>query len=117
MPGGFDRRAEAHPARVTGLDDGLPLRIASRAPVIATGTTGACPLIAMMNPPFLNGNSSPVRLRVPSGKIRNELPSRSASAARSIAGRLCSGLPRSSGTNPARSKARTSTGSFRSSAL
>ena len=57
--------------------------------------------MAMMNPPFLNGSSAPVRLRVPSGKIRNELPSRSASAAFSIAGRLCSGLPRWSGTNPA----------------
>ena len=31
-----------------------------------------------MKPPFLNGNSAPVRLRVPSGKIRNELPSRRA---------------------------------------
>ena len=27
-----------------------------------------------MKPPFLNGKSSEVRLRVPSGKIRNELP-------------------------------------------
>ena len=36
----------------------------------------------MMNPPFLNGSSSPVRLRVPSGKIRNELPARSDSAPR-----------------------------------
>ena len=44
--------------------------------MIATGTIGACPLIAMMNPPFLKGKSSPVRLRVPSGKIRNEFPSR-----------------------------------------
>ena len=41
---------------------------------MATGTTGACALIAMMKPPFLNGSSSPVRLRVPSGKMRNELP-------------------------------------------
>ena len=36
--------------------------------------------MAMMNPPFLKGSSAPVRLRVPSGKIRNEFPSRSASA-------------------------------------
>ncbi len=28
-----------------------------------------------MNPPFLNGSSSPVRLLVPSGKMRNEWPS------------------------------------------
>jgi hypothetical protein len=27
-------------------------------------------------PPFLNGSRSSVRLRVPSGKIRNELPDR-----------------------------------------
>ena len=33
----------------------LPFRIASRAPLIATGTIGACPFIAMMKPPFLNG--------------------------------------------------------------
>ena len=38
----------------------------------------------MMKPPFLNGKSSEVRLRVPSGKIRNELPARIESAARSI---------------------------------
>ena len=61
--------------------NGLPLRMAFRVPVIATGTIGACPFSAMMNPPFLNGNRAPVRLRVPSGKIRNELPARSASAA------------------------------------
>ena len=35
--------------------------------------------MAMMKPPFLNGSRFPVRLRVPSGKIRNELPSRSES--------------------------------------
>ena len=54
----------------------LPRRIASRPPWIATGTIGACALIAMMKPPFLNGSSSAVLLRVPSGKIRNELPAR-----------------------------------------
>ena len=59
---------------------GLPLRIAARPPLIATGTTGACASIAMMKPPFLNGRRSPVRLRVPSGKIRNELPALSDSA-------------------------------------
>ena len=41
-------------------------------------------LIAMTKPPFLNGSSSSVRLRVPSGKIRNELPSRIDCDARSI---------------------------------
>ena len=54
----------------------LPRCIAARPPWIATGTIGACALIAMMKPPFLNGRSSSVRLRVPSGKIRNELPDR-----------------------------------------
>ncbi len=38
-----------------------------------------------MKPPFLNGSSAPVRLRVPSGKIRNEFPSRR---------RLCSAIDR-----------------------
>ena len=95
----------------------LPFRIASRAPVIATGTIGACALSAMMKPPFLNGSSSPVRLRVPSGKIRNELP-----VAQRLGGPLdrrqaLLGLPRSSGTKPARSNARTRIGSLRSSAL
>ena len=49
-------------------------RVASA--LIATGTIGACALIAMMKPPFLNGSRLPVWLRVPSGKIRNELPAR-----------------------------------------
>ena len=34
----------------------------------------------MMKPPFLNGRSSALRLRVPSGKIRKELPARIDSA-------------------------------------
>ena len=38
----------------------------------------------MMKPPFLNGSSSSVLLRVPSGKIRNELPARIDSAPASI---------------------------------
>ena len=38
----------------------------------------------MMKPPFLNGSSSAVRLRVPSGKIRNELPDRIDAAPASI---------------------------------
>ena len=46
----------------------LPRRIASRPPGIATGTIGACALIAMRKPPFLNGSISAVLLRVPSGK-------------------------------------------------
>ena len=40
--------------------------------------------MAMMKPPFLNGSSSAVRLRVPSGKIRNELPERIDAAPASI---------------------------------
>ena len=55
---------------------GLPFRIAFLAPVMATGTMGTWAFRAMMNPPFLNGKRAPVRLRVPSGKIRNEAPAR-----------------------------------------
>jgi len=73
---------------VTGQMIGLPFRIAARAPMIAMGTTGACALRAITKPPFLNGSSSPVRLRVPSGKMRNDAPDSRASAARSMAGRL-----------------------------
>ena len=54
---------------VTGQMSGLPFRMAFRPPLTATGTIGACALMAMTKPPFLNGSSSPVRLRVPSGKI------------------------------------------------
>ena len=57
---------------------GLPFRMAFLAPVIATGTMGTWALSAMMKPPFLNGSRAPVRLRVPSGKMRNELPAPSA---------------------------------------
>ena len=71
-----DGLAERRPRRAPAGSTGLPFRIASRAPLMATGTIGACALSAMTKPPFLNGSSSPVRLRVPSGKIRNELPSR-----------------------------------------
>ena len=48
--------------------------------------------MAMTKPPFLNGRSSPVRLRVPSGKIRNELPARTDADACSIAASDCSRL-------------------------
>ena len=58
--------------------------MAARPPATATGTTGTWAWIAMMNPPFLKGSSAPVRLRVPSGKIRKELPARSDSAPRAI---------------------------------
>ena len=62
----------------------LPRCIAARPPWIATGTMGAPALMAMMKPPFLNGSSSSVLLRVPSGKIRNELPRRIDAAPASI---------------------------------
>ena len=78
----------------------LPLRIESRPPCTATGTTGAPPLIAMMKPPFLNGSSSPVLLRVPSGKIKNELPARSDSAPLSIDLSAASLFRRSTGMKP-----------------
>jgi len=66
---------------VTGQISGLPFLIAARPPDTVTGTIGVWALIAITKPPFLNGSSSPVRLRVPSGKTTNELPSRRASAA------------------------------------
>ena len=66
---------------VTGRMIQLPRCIAARPPWMATGTIGAPALIAMMKPPFLNGSISSVLLRVPSGKIRNELPARSDSRA------------------------------------
>jgi hypothetical protein len=95
----------------------LPLRIASSPPVTATGTIGAWALMAITNPPFLNGSSSPVRLRVPSGKMKNEVPSARVRAARSTAGQLWSRFARSTGTNPAMSNAHTSTGKRLSPAL
>ena len=102
---------------VTGRTTGLPLRIAARPPVTATGTTGACAWMAMMKPPFLKGSRASVRLRVPSGKIRNELPARSDSAPRAIEANDCSGSRRSTGTNPPTCIARPSSGSLESSAL
>ena len=71
---------------VVGQMSALPFRIASRPPITATGTTGAYALMAITKPPFLNGSSSPVLLRVPSGKMKKALPARSASAASSTAG-------------------------------
>src|SRR5688572_28290411 len=85
---------------LTGLTMGLPLRIAARPPLMATGTTGVCAPMAMMNPPFLNGRRSPVRLRVPSGKIRNEFPALSDSAPMAIDRIELSRSLRSMGTNP-----------------
>ena len=79
---------------VTGRMIGLPFRIALCVPRMTSGTIWARPRMAMTKPPFLNGSSSPLRLRVPSGKTRNELPARSAAAAASIATRLCSRLRR-----------------------
>ncbi len=67
---------------------------------MATGTTGTCALSAIRNGPRLNGSNAPVRLRVPSGNVRNELPALSDSAACSMAAIDCSRLPRSIGTNP-----------------
>ena len=102
---------------VTGRTIRLPRRIASRPPVIATGTIGACAFSAMMNPPFLKGKSSSVRLRVPSGKIRKEFPRRIDSAASSMAASASSRRPRSTGTKPPVSMTMPRIGSFRNSAL
>ena len=43
---------------MTGRTYQLPVCIAARPPDTATGTIGACALIAMMKPPFLNGSIS-----------------------------------------------------------
>jgi hypothetical protein len=102
---------------ITGRTSQLPFCMAARPPETATGTIGACALIAMMKPPFLNGNSSAVRLRVPSGKIRKELPERMDSAARSIEAIDASLRSRSTGTKPPATITAPSTGSFVSSAL
>ena len=83
----------------------LPLRIDARPPLTATGTTGAWACSAMMKPPFLNGSSSPVRLRVPSGKIRNELPWPSDATAASTDANDLRRSARSTATNPPRSNA------------
>ncbi len=102
---------------VAGQMSGLPFRIAFRPPETATGTIGACALIAITKPPFLNGSSSPVRLRVPSGKMKNALPSRER------VGRLIDGGPALVSVaalerhEPGHVETQTSTGSFRSSAL
>ena len=52
----------------------LPRFKATLEPETATGTTGTCAWMAITKPPFLNGSMSPVRLRVPSGKMMNERP-------------------------------------------
>jgi len=84
--------------------------MAARPPVIATGTIGACALIAMMKPPFLNGSKSPVLLRVPSGKIRKEFPLRIDRAPASIDRIAASLFRRSTGMKPPMRNARARTG-------
>ena len=69
---GTIRLIARHSVTVAGQMSALPFRIARSPPDTATGTMGACAWIAMTKPPFLNGNSSPVRLRVPSGKMKND---------------------------------------------
>ena len=95
---------------VTGRMIRLPRRMAARPPWMATGTIGAPALIAMMKPPFLNGSISSVSLRVPSGKIRNELPARSDRAPASIDRIADSFLLRSIGMKPPIRNARARTG-------
>ncbi len=47
----------------------LPLGKIALEPIPVIGRTGTRASIAMTNPPFLKGKSSPSGLRVPSGKI------------------------------------------------
>ena len=100
-----------------GRTQNRPRGITSSVPLSATGTTGAWALMAITNPPFLNGSRSPVRARVPSGAIRNESPARSRSAAASTDAMALVRFPRSTGTKPTSRIARPSTGSFPISAL
>ena len=95
----------------------LPRRMASAPPEMATGTIGACAFSAIRKPPFLNGSISPVLLRVPSGKIRNELPSRIDRAPASSERIAASLLRRSIGTKPPCRNARASSGIALISAL
>ena len=65
---------------------GLPFRIASRAPEIAIGTIGTPARIAITNAPLLERQQlARARLRVPSGKTRNEPPAFSRATAVSTA--------------------------------
>ena len=71
----------------------------------------------MTKPPFLNGSSSSVRLRVPSGKIRKELPARIDCAPASIERIADSLLRRSTGMKPPMRNARASIGIWSISCL
>ena len=93
------------------------VRIAALPPRTATGTIGHCASMAIMKPPFLNGSSSPVRLRVPSGKMRNELPARIDRAPSPIEASAFSRFPRSTATKPPTSKTVPINGTLCSSAL
>ena len=87
---------------VDGPDDrAAPAASPRGRPEIATGTIGACALIAMMKPPFLNGSSSSVRLRVPSGKDQERVARRGSIARRPRS--IASPLP-CCGDRPGRSR-------------
>ena len=57
-----------------GLIRMVPRGWMKRVPLMLTGTMGCPALMAMMNTPFLKGNSSRDRARVPSGKMIRETP-------------------------------------------
>jgi len=59
-----------------------PLGMISNVLPTYTGTTGTWAAMASPNGAFLNGSSSPVRLRVPSGNNSADVPPRMISAAR-----------------------------------
>ena len=67
---------------------------------------GTCAAIASPKGAFLNGSSSPVRLRVPSGKTTTEVPPRILRAASSYAANALLRAERSMGTCPTASIAR-----------
>ena len=65
-----------------GRSKNRPFGMISNVLPTYTGTTGTWAAMARPKGAFLNGSSSPVRLRVPSGNNNAEVPLRITSAAR-----------------------------------
>ena len=77
QPGRRNRLSKRYANR-DRLDPGAPLPHRVARPFDGDRDDRGLGLQAMTKPPFLKGSRLPVRLRVPSGKIRNEFPSRKA---------------------------------------
>src|SRR4029078_7547540 len=102
---------------VPGRSEKRPLGRSTSVPPTTTGTMRLSASMAAMKTPFLNSPSSPVRLRVPSGKARKPLPARSEATAAAIEARARSRSFRSTGMRPARSMAVPRNGILKSSFL